>query len=315
MSSDTSHIVKIRARLQSRSDNLRHQFTVGYKGTRVSADPSSQEVLTNCFQGEIFKTERKLNLAINGKGWFVLQGPTGRLYSRDGQFQFEEGRLTNRFGEVVLAYPLDEEGKVMEELSALKLTIDPNNKLYAGKYTDYQFDEAGFFYGVNRKSDPITGESVTTTKPLYQLALCTFENPERLARRGVTTFAQGDAGEAVICVPGVGTAGAVCPNSLESSNVQYYFEDMQIKMDKLAYKMAKEASVSLFGELSVETIRRLRQYEVTVEIDGKLHSLQGRDSESLHKGIAKVHSLAPDSEQPLLLKALKMAGPKIVFED
>lgn len=57
-------------------------------------------------QGMIEDSNSNLHLAINGNGFFTLQGETGTVYSRDGAFLLdEEGFLVNSAGLKVQAFP------------------------------------------------------------------------------------------------------------------------------------------------------------------------------------------------------------------
>ena len=53
-------------------------------------------------QGQINQTGNDLDVAIDGHGFFVLEGDSGRLYSRDGRFNFDtKGVLVNADGDRV----------------------------------------------------------------------------------------------------------------------------------------------------------------------------------------------------------------------
>lgn len=57
-------------------------------------------------QGMIEDSNSNLHLAVNGNGFFTLQGETGTVYSRDGAFLLdEEGFLVNSAGLKVQAFP------------------------------------------------------------------------------------------------------------------------------------------------------------------------------------------------------------------
>ncbi|HBB55412.1 MAG TPA: flagellar basal-body rod protein FlgF [Hyphomonadaceae bacterium] len=58
---------------------------------------------TNFAQGALTPTGGALDVAFDGDGFFVVEGPNGPLYTRDGSFQLnEEGALVDRQGRSVL---------------------------------------------------------------------------------------------------------------------------------------------------------------------------------------------------------------------
>ncbi|MGL6225868.1 MAG: flagellar hook-basal body complex protein [Thermoguttaceae bacterium] len=80
----------------------------------------------------------------------------------------------------------------------------------AGILMDYNIDENGTIYGIF---------SSQVSRPIGQVALATFMNPEGLIKRGDNLFAVGpDSGLPRISDPGTGTAGIIKSNSVELSN-------------------------------------------------------------------------------------------------
>ncbi|MBI5399141.1 flagellar hook-basal body complex protein [Candidatus Saganbacteria bacterium] len=67
---------------------------------RVSAmKPQVDGTFINNAAGTLAKTGGKLDLALGGEGFFVLQGPWGEGYTRDGRFRLDkEGRLLSVAG-------------------------------------------------------------------------------------------------------------------------------------------------------------------------------------------------------------------------
>jgi len=101
-----------RARMESLdllANNLANASTSGYKGdgefytvfsseaadSDVSGSPTAvpmvQRQYTDFAPGLIETTNNPLDLAISGKGLFVVQGPTGPLYTRNGSFHLSTG--------------------------------------------------------------------------------------------------------------------------------------------------------------------------------------------------------------------------------
>ena len=239
--------------LQSRFENIKNQFTPGYKAEVVQFNDIMSSTLAggakvkknnvSFEQGQIFKTQTATNLAINGQGFFVVSDGFQNHYTRDGRFEWKEGALKDALGKTVMGFPLDAQGNISGDSSKIELTMDPNTKLYGGKYTGFKFDETGKLYGESTLTDPVTGNQVTTETPLYQVSVASFANASGLSRTGDTSFGEtDDSGKAVIGVAGQGALGSVEPGALELSNVDYLQETNAVIMSKRDF----EANMAAF---------------------------------------------------------------------
>ncbi|MBC7001600.1 flagellar hook-basal body complex protein [Photobacterium sp. BZF1] len=89
-----------------RANNLSHADTVGFKalmehstpmrlkgsGFLTSVTSRTNSAINNFTQGEDIRTERPLDVAINGEGFFTLEGKEGEpgeLYTRAGNFRLD----------------------------------------------------------------------------------------------------------------------------------------------------------------------------------------------------------------------------------
>ena len=73
-------------------------------------------------QGDITRTESVTDLAVSGDGFFTIDAPFGRGYTRDGSFHFDkEGQLTTMDGYKVMGFQADEKGKIMNKIDPIKL--------------------------------------------------------------------------------------------------------------------------------------------------------------------------------------------------
>ena len=73
-------------------------------------------------QGSLTQTERATDLAITGDGFFVMDGPEGRSFTRAGVFSFDkEGKLVNNDGDKVMGFAADENGLIQNKLGPIKL--------------------------------------------------------------------------------------------------------------------------------------------------------------------------------------------------
>ena len=113
----SSSIQALTQEYEAVAQNLANMSTAGYKRTMSSfnremlsrlsespdtmpADGTIQVTSYRDFgQGSLVKTDRPLDLAIQGKGFFVVETPEGPLYTRNGTFQIQrDGRLVDLNG-------------------------------------------------------------------------------------------------------------------------------------------------------------------------------------------------------------------------
>jgi len=98
--------------------NLANVSTVGYKRRRnefvqelaglegkTSAEPSGEVTVVGVLdfsQGALQQTQRGLDVALSGKGFFVVETPTGPLYTRNGVFHTnQQGQLVDSEGRLI----------------------------------------------------------------------------------------------------------------------------------------------------------------------------------------------------------------------
>jgi flagellar basal body rod protein FlgG len=99
------------------ADNLAHATTPGYRRQGLSfapflqdvaftekavADPAALTPYTNFTPGPLIHTEQPFDLALTGDAFFVLDGPSGPVYTRSGAFELSpQGDLQARNGMTV----------------------------------------------------------------------------------------------------------------------------------------------------------------------------------------------------------------------
>lgn len=102
----------IRARMESLemlANNIANQATAGFKadrefyglylspealdaaGGRATTLPVIERQWTDFSQGTLTLTGNPLHLALSGEGYFLVQGPAGPLYTRNGSFHLSRG--------------------------------------------------------------------------------------------------------------------------------------------------------------------------------------------------------------------------------
>ncbi|GHE21081.1 flagellar hook protein FlgE [Halomonas urumqiensis] len=125
------------SKLGTIGNNISNSQTVGFKsssaqfadvfanskvglGTRVSA------VLQNFSEGNLESTNRNLDLAVAGQGFFRLQQPSGEVvYSRNGQLTMtSDGDLVNAQGAQIMGYGLNAEGQVQVGGQPVPLNVE-----------------------------------------------------------------------------------------------------------------------------------------------------------------------------------------------
>lgn len=122
-------------------DNIANAGTFGYKksraefqdmlatslkgidgGDQIGSGTKLSHVTPQFTQGSINRTENITDVAINGNGFFAVEAPFGRGFSRDGAFHFnKDGELVNGDGYRVLGFQADDSGKVGNRQGAIKI--------------------------------------------------------------------------------------------------------------------------------------------------------------------------------------------------
>lgn len=73
-------------------------------------------------QGTITRTQNITDLAINGNGFFQVDAPSGKAYTRDGAFHFDkEGYMVNGDGYKVEGFQPDDKGQITNKAGPIKL--------------------------------------------------------------------------------------------------------------------------------------------------------------------------------------------------
>ena len=172
-------------------------------GTRLAA------IRNLHIQGTLNQTGNKLDLALNGEGWFQVQGPGGEiLYTRDGAFN------TNGDGQLVT---LD------------GLLVDPAITVPANTSEVIVNESGQVFARVGGAAD---------LEGLGQLTLATFANNAGLAAQGGNLFRETIAsGAPTAGVPGDEGYATIQQGYLEDSNVDPVKEISELISAQRAYEM------------------------------------------------------------------------------
>lgn len=92
------------------------------------AETNASGIYTNFDPGPFENTGHPLDLAISGDGYFVLNGPGGTLYTRNGAFELNsEGQLQTKSGLLVQG----EGGPITIPANASRITVGPDGIVLA----------------------------------------------------------------------------------------------------------------------------------------------------------------------------------------
>lgn len=179
-------------------------------GFQVGTGARAVANLKTFSQGHIRETNRELDIAIQGDGFFQLRvGEDQQLrYTRDGSFKIDaQKRLVTSQGYLVEP----------------AITLPENTlKVYIGRDGEVSVTIAG------QDEMQVVG----------QLTLARFPNPSGLSSEGSNMFKATDAsGEAIVNNPEAEGNGSLLQNTLESSNVNVVDEMVRLITAQRAYEV------------------------------------------------------------------------------
>jgi flagellar hook protein FlgE len=91
-------------------------------GDQIGSGVRLAHVTPQFIQGSVSRTQNITDLAINGNGFFEVEAPFGKGYTRDGSFHFDkEGFMVNGDGYKVQGFQSDEKGNLTNKLASIKL--------------------------------------------------------------------------------------------------------------------------------------------------------------------------------------------------
>lgn len=185
------------------TENMGNMYTPGYREIKTNFTDyingvQLMELPRNEGQGKSMPGRGPSNLMIEGKGYFVVRKPDGKLlFTRLGDFDVNgEGTFVNNLGYSVQGYLLGEDGQIVNTgdsnaspagnnpnhsaggpghipTTEINLWVDPSNGKFFGKYDEYKVKSDGTVVGVADKGKVNT--------PLYKIALVNFVNPGALS--------------------------------------------------------------------------------------------------------------------------------------
>lgn len=197
-------------------------------GQEVGVGTKLSGIMKDFSQGSLTATERDLDVAIDGPGFFEVTGSNGeKLYTRDGSFQ------RSSEGKIVTSQGLPLSGVQAIPLNARKVNIG----------------SSGFITFIDN-----TG----VEQDLGKIQLVLFQNPSGLSSKGDNLYAETPAsGQPNISDPGVEGAGILKQHFLEASNVQIAEEMVKMLNEQRGYEMATKA-IKAADEMSATAVQIAR---------------------------------------------------------
>ncbi len=171
-------------------------------------------------QGSLIKTDKQLDIAIQGEGFFKIELPGGgEAYTRAGNFQVDnEGYVVTPNG-----YKLSPNIQIASPETLIRINISPNGKVYA----------------VRNEGGQQTVEELTDIK-LYK-----FINPAGLKAIGENLFVQTEAsGDPIEGDPNTDGFGKLAQGFLESSNVNIVEEMVNLIVAQRAYEINSKGIIT-----------------------------------------------------------------------
>jgi flagellar basal-body rod protein FlgG len=191
-------------------------------GVRVAATP------TEFNSGIIEQTGNDLDLAIEGRGFFMVELPSGEVgFTRNGSFRLDgEGCIVNGDG---------------HRLLSTKGNVSPENSLsVAGEELSYiKPDTDALTVSIGTDGTILTEKDISDP-PVLTLAW--FTNPGGLQAVGSTTYTATVAcGESKVAQAGTESLGLIRAGFLEESNVQIVDEMVRMIIAQRAYEISSKS--------------------------------------------------------------------------
>lgn len=168
--------------------------------------------------GNLERTENPLDLAIDGEGFFAIEGPNGELfYTRDGNFKFSV---------------LDNEMKLVTADGYTVLSEFDDEIVFEEGMQSITFSENGLITAENEEGEI---QEIATIK------LVKFINPEGLESIGRNLYKMTSASGVEIPMEDEGRTSNILQGYLETSNVQIVDEMVRMITAQRAYEISSKA--------------------------------------------------------------------------
>lgn len=220
----------------------------GVNPMQVGLGMTSSSIDNLFTNGSIQSTGVGTDLAISDDGFFILSDGTTDVYTRDGNFDFDnDGILVSRSSGMkvmgwidtsfsnptggtagnIPAVPFPDYGGTLQELKIVKggtydtqTNFDPTNGSTADVLNSVSINKAGQIVGTFASG---------LNAVMGQVALAKFNNPGGMTKLGSNTYTpSANSGTADVGAASTGGRGSITPGALEMSNVDLsqQFSDM-----------------------------------------------------------------------------------------
>lgn len=210
-------------------------------GAQIGLGVRTSAITSSFTQGSLKQTEAPFDFAIDGDGFFQVQGEDGETYyTRNGNFQMAVAgtglMLTNMDGLPVM----DTNGSRIifdSSIDVSTLTVQPNGAIYHPDDLATLADLAGQPESAERTA------KIAAIKPMFTVTLAQFSNPAGLEKTGDLLYRATDAsGEAMLESNSASLKKSrLMQGYLEGSNVQVADEMVNLIVAQRAYEMNSKA--------------------------------------------------------------------------
>ncbi len=199
------------------------------EGVSIGLGVKTSAVRNVHIQGELTSTGNSFDMALNGKGWFQIEGADGStLYSRSGAFN------TNATGQLVTVDGANVIPAITVPADAVEVIVNKSGQVFA------------------RLQDQ------TDLVDLGQLTLATFANEAGLAPLGDNLFQETAAsGPANVGIPGDPGYATIEQGYLENSNVDPVKEITELISAQRAYEMNSKV-IQAADEMAATVSKNIR---------------------------------------------------------
>ena len=205
------------------------QTTTNPTGMNVGLGVRVSGIQKNFLEGDLKLTSNKLDIAIEGSGFFKVTLPDGETaYTRNGAFKLDsEGSVVNGNG-----YKLDPEIVIPSNIADLSIGKD----------------------GIVTATDPTSGDIIN----LGQITIADFINPAGLKAVGGSLFRQSSAsGNPIEANPSSDQFGSLRQGMIELSNVKLVNEMVDLITAQRAYEANSKAITTTDSMLDI--VNRLKR--------------------------------------------------------
>lgn len=202
-------------------------------GTAVGLGSRVQSTQTEQRQGAAQDTGNPLDVAIEGRGYFVVNDPQSgqQMFTRAGNFS------------------LNNQGQLVMGSASLGRLLEPNITIPQDATSISVGPDGQVFY---------TPAGSSTAQQAGQLQLAIFANPEGLIKRGDNLYQVSDAsGQAAIGIPGQQGVGILRGGALEASNVEPVTELIDLITTQRSFELNGQAIQA--GDQILQLISNLRR--------------------------------------------------------